>query len=283
MIRPQIIPPISLKWSFILLLIIPLATQAQRFKSFSNDPTLTSSEMRTFAETVPKERQKEAETLLLFFDEFWNSPQMTESFQNNFIEMSNMMLRKNLRFFPHFKSYIEAFNAFINSDLSDHDREWMRFIQYHIDHDISQFDKLMVNYTNIFNANVLNTTPNVRWTAYGIVESMGMEEEPYISYKDVDLVGAASRDSVEVIGTTGKYFPASSRWAGTKGSIFWYRAGLSGQVKAVFTQYDVDMRQPKVRVENAKLYYPDFFSQPVAGVVEDKTGLESEEEKVTYP
>lgn len=283
MIRHQMIPAISLKWSLILLLIIPLTTQAQRFKSFSNDPTLTSSEMRTFAETVPKERQKEAETLLLYFDEFWNSSQMTESFQNNFIEMSNMMLRKNLRFFPHFKSYIEAFNAFINSDLSDHDRDWMRFIQYHIDHDISQFDKLMVNYTNIFNANILNTTPNVRWTAYGIVESMGMEEEPYISYKDVDLVGAASRDSVEVIGTSGKYFPASLRWAGTKGSIFWYRAGLSGQVKTVFGQYDVDMRQPKVRVENAKLYYPDFFSQPVAGVVEDKTGLESEEEKVTYP
>ena len=100
MIRHQMIPAISLKWSLILLLIIPLTTQAQRFKSFSNDPTLTSSEMRTFAETVPKERQKEAETLLLYFDEFWNSSQMTESFQNNFIEMSNMMLRKNLRFFP---------------------------------------------------------------------------------------------------------------------------------------------------------------------------------------
>src|SRR5574344_527331 len=176
----------AFQWSLIILLIIPLNTYAQRFKSFSNDPTLIPGEMRTFAETVPKERQKEAEQLLIEFDAFWNSPKMTESFENNFIK----------------------------SDLSDHDRDWMRFIQYHVNNDISRFDKLMINYANIFTSNILNTTPNVRWTAYGIIEDMGMEEEPYFSFKDIDLVGASSRDSVEIIGTTGRYYPASVRWDG---------------------------------------------------------------------
>ena len=94
-----------------IILAIP-ALNAQRFKAFSNDPTLTKEEMRTFASSLPKEKQKQAEEVLLKFDQFWDSPQMTEEFQEHFIEMGNLMLRKNLRFFPHFEAYIRAFDAF---------------------------------------------------------------------------------------------------------------------------------------------------------------------------
>ena len=63
----------------------------------------------------------------------------------------------------------------------------------------------------------------------------------------------------------------------------WICAGLSSQVKATFNDYEVDTRQPKMKVENALLYYPDYFGQPLLGVLEDKAGLESEEDKVSYP
>ncbi len=46
----------------VLLTVLPLS--AQRFKSFSNDPSLTKEEVRVFAATAPKERQKEAEALV---------------------------------------------------------------------------------------------------------------------------------------------------------------------------------------------------------------------------
>lgn len=256
---------------------------AQRFKAFSNDPTLTQEEMRTFAATLPKEKQKQAEEVLLKFDEFWNSPQMSEEFQMQFIEVGNLMLRKNLRFFPHFEAYIRAFDAFANSEMTDYNRQWLKMIQYNVNHDLARFDKVMNNYVNIFNDNIITLTPNSRWTAYGYIEKIGMDEEPYFEFIDIDLVGAGSRDSVEVIGTSGKYYPSSSRWTGTKGSIYWYKAGLNGQVKATFDSYTIDTRQPRVKVENAKMYYPELFGTPVLGVVEDKAGLETNEEKITYP
>ena len=87
---------------FITLLFLPISLSAQRFRAFSNDPSLTKEEMRTLASTVPKEKQKETEEALAAFDAFWDSPEMTEEFQMHFIEMSNQMLRKNMRFFPNF-------------------------------------------------------------------------------------------------------------------------------------------------------------------------------------
>ncbi|MBO4646260.1 MAG: hypothetical protein J5642_07075 [Bacteroidales bacterium] len=269
--------------ALLLFLAFPQLTYAQRFKAFSNDPDLIKDEVRVFAQTVPKERQKEAEALIARFDAMWDSQEMTDDFRNSFIEAANMMLRKNMRFFPHFESFVNAYSAFIASELTDYGRAWQRMLQYHVNNDVSSFSKLMENYARIFNDNVITQSPTVRWTAYGLIKSIGMDGEPYVEYEDIDLVGAGSRDSVEIIGTSGRYFPSSTLWKGGFGTVYWYRAGLSSQVRATFKEYSVDTRQPKMKVENAMLYYPDFFNQPIAGVLEDKATLETDEEKVGYP
>ncbi len=265
----------------VLLTVLPLS--AQRFKSFSNDPSLTKEEVRTFAATVPKERQKDAEALVAKFDQFWDSPAMTDEFQESFIEAANFMLRKNLRFFPHFESLENAFDAFINSGLTDCDRAWLKAIQYHLNENLPDFHHVMDDYAAIFSRDVLYQTPNVRWTAYGYAETLAFDDAPYFEYKDIDLVGSGTRDSVEILETSGRYYPGAKVWKGTKGTVQWYRAGLSSQVKATFHDYEVDVRQPKVKVENATLYYPAYFEYPLLGVLEDKAGLESDEEKVSYP
>lgn len=273
--------------TIILLLVCifsALTLSAQRFTSFSIDPSLTKEEVRTFASTVPKERQKEAEAFVAKFDAFWDSPAMTEEFQDSFLETANLLLRKNLRFFPHFVAFQGAFDAFINSELTDNDKAWLKAIQYHLNNDLADFHHVMNDYESIFTNDILYQTPNVHWTAYGYAEELGLDQgEPYFRYQDIDLVGAGSRDSVEILGTSGRYYPGSKKWKGDKGTIQWYRAGLSSEVKATFHEYEVDVRQPKVKVENATLYYPKYFEYPLLGVVEDKAGLESDEEKVTYP
>lgn len=268
----------------ILLFLFIYNTDAQRLKAFSSDPSLTQEEMRVLVANVPKERQKEAEAELEKFDAFWTSSQMTEEFQNSFIEISNLMLRKNMRFFPHFSAFFKAFDAFINSDLSEYDKAWLRILQYHVNNDLSDFHNVMGNYVNIFNDNILFKSGSSRWTAYGAIESMGMEKEPYIEFNDIDLVGAGSRDSVEILGTSGRYYPASTRWVGKGGKINWLRAGLpEEQVMATFEDYALDTRQPKVKIQNATLYYPELLGQPILGTLEDKAGLETDESKVTFP
>ena len=270
-------------WVCLFLSIVPQSILAQRFSSFSNDVSLTQEEMRTFANTVPKDRQKEAEKIIAEFDALWTHPAMGEKEQSYFIDISNQMLRKNLRFFPHFATYIQAYHAFINSDLSDNSRTWVRFLQYHINNDIGRFQQIMTAYANTFSNNILLDNGNIHWTVYGNDRSMGIDSVPYFEFVDVDLVGTSSRDSIQIIGTQGRYYPASSHWKGGVGTVYWERAGLNPNVKATFESYSVDIRQPRVHIENVLLHYPDFFKQPVLGVLDDKTGLETSEDKVTYP
>nr|MCR5114745.1 hypothetical protein [Bacteroidales bacterium] len=135
--------------TIILLLVCifsALTLSAQRFTSFSIDPSLTKEEVRTFASTVPKERQKEAEAFVAKFDAFWDSPAMTEEFQESFLETANLLLRKNLRFFPHFVAFQGAFDAFINSELTDNDKAWLKAIQYHLNNDLADFHHVMNDY-----------------------------------------------------------------------------------------------------------------------------------------
>lgn len=268
----------------IVICLLPFSMEAQRLRSFSTDPSLTKEEMRILSATTPKEKQKELEQALAAFDTFWDSEEMTDELKMSFLEMGNRMLRKNMRFFPHFDAYIKAYQAFVTrEELNAYEREWLKIIQYHITNDLSSFDKLMHSYENLFSQNILHQTANSRWTAYGTLVKMGIEKEPYLEFVDADLVGAGSRDSVEIMNTKGLYFPASTRWEGEKGTVYWYRAGLGNEVRAEFNRYTVDTRYPHLHVENAAMHYPKFFSTPILGTVDDKAGLESDEEKVTYP
>ena len=98
-----------------IFLICSWSAYAQRLGSFSDNPANTIEEVKTYLSSVPKERQKEADALLKDFSEMWNSPWMDDESQETFINVANKMLSKRMRPFPHFKAYIEAYAAFIQS------------------------------------------------------------------------------------------------------------------------------------------------------------------------
>lgn len=268
---------------FFVIVFICFSSFAQRFTSFSQDPLLTVVEMKEFSQTVPKEKAKESEQLLRDFMRFWESEVMDDQLQRSFIEISNMMLRKNMRMLPHFEAYIRAFAAFAESDYADNQREWLQILQYHVNNDASTFHLEMENYINIFNYGILYKSANSRWTAYGGIDKMGVKEEPFFVFSNIRLVGSSRQDSLEIFSTNGTYFPASERFRGEGGTVYWTRAGLTEDVKATLSQYEIDARSPKITAEKVLFYYPDYFAQPLTGRLEEKAGLETSEEKAKYP
>ncbi len=266
-----------------VILISSFYCAAQRFTAFSPDPSQTIEDMKEFSATVPKEKQKEAALLVEEFTAFWNSPEMDYEFQENFIKVANQMLKKHLRFFPHFKSYIHAYQAFLNSDLTDNNKEWDKIIKYHIINDGNTFHNKMDNYTALFTANMLVTSTNSRWRSENPADALGFDKEPFIEFKKTDLTGCSKQDSLIIYGTSGRYFPSSLRWEGQGGEVYWDRAGIGNDVKAVIADYNIDLRQPRFTAENALLHYPALFGYPLKGRLEDKAGLLTTEEKATYP
>ena len=202
-----------------VILISSFYCAAQRFTAFSPDPSQTIDDMKEFSATVPKEKQKEAALLVEEFTTLWNSPEMDYEFQENFIKVANQMLKKHLRFFPHFKSYIHAYQAFLNSDLTDNNKEWDKIIKYHIINDGNTFHNKMDNYTALFTANMLVTSTNSRWRSENPADALGFDKEPFIEFKKTDLTGCSKQDSLIIYGTSGRYFPSSLRWEGQGGEV----------------------------------------------------------------
>lgn len=265
-----------------LTLCLTLLAQAQRFNSFSNDPQKTVEEMKEFLSTVPKDRQKEASELLEIFTNMWQN-ELYDDAQVAFIEEANKLLKHKLRPIPHFQSYINSFAAFAHSDYADQPDVWIKIVEYHATHNVTLFQKKMALYKNLFTQNVLNTEDNVRWTVDGMAKTIGFDTEPYFDYENVLLTGYSKSDSLEIFEVYGRYLPASTKFIAKKGKVFWTRAGLNASVYADLVSFNVDTRFAQVSAENAKLHYPDLFSAPVLGRLDEKAVLAVSEEKATYP
>lgn len=266
-----------------ILLMVTGIAQAQRFTAFTDNPSYTVEEVKTYLSEVPKERQKEADALLEQFTEFWNSPWIDEDAQETFIEVANKMLKKRMRPFPHFQAYVKAYAAFVSSPFSGELATWAKIVQYHINDESTLFKEKMQIYDNLFTNNILYTSANSRWTAYGDIESIGFDKEPFIRFADIDLVGSSAHDSLTVSSAQGDFFPSSLLFKGKKGEVYWDRAGLGSEVNAKIVNYTIDVRFPKFTAEDASLSYPKYFSKPLKGTLEEKAGLATTEEKATYP
>lgn len=269
--------------SLTFLIVLFISGYSQRFDSFSSSTTETVAEMKAFFATAPGDRKKESDEMMTRFEEFWASPWLNQSIMEDFIETSNQLLAKKMRPYPHFKSFINAYIAFTESNLTDYHEEWKKMVIYHASHDATTFHNKMETYFNFFSRNYIAKGVNVKWRIDGIPNKIGVDQQPFIQFTDIDLIGSSKQDSLTVSSTSGTFFPSAGKWEGKGGFIYWDRAGIGNQVKAQMSDYSVDIRFAKVTGENATLFYPELFPRPIKGVVEDKAGMETTEEKATYP
>ena len=122
------------RFAFLLFFILlTFILNAQRFNSFSTNPALTVEEMKQFMETLPKDKQSEANKLVEKFSTFWTSPSLNNERQLSFIDIANAMLKKRMRPFPHFDDLIDVYIAFYNNELSEQYVEWSKMLKYHIE------------------------------------------------------------------------------------------------------------------------------------------------------
>ena len=264
------------------LICLAVFAQAQRFTSFSKDPSKTVEEMKMFYSTVPKDRQKDAKDILDVFELMWTT-QMNEENQQVFIEEANKMVKKKHRPFPHFQSYINTYRAYLGSQYANETETWQKILSYHIGQSSTFFHDKMKRYEEFFKDNIMNQGDNVKWIAMGFADHLGFDGEPCFDFKDIDLWGYSAKDSLIVSSVNGRYYPDKLMFKANGGTISWDRAGLDPNVKATLKTYDIDLRFPRVVADNVLFYYPKLFANPIVGRVEDKAMLPTSEEKATYP
>ncbi len=265
-----------------IILCVSVLTYAQRFTSFSNDPTKTVEEMKEFYASVPKDRQKEAKEILEQFELMWTT-RMDADNQEVFITEANKMVKKKHRPIPHFQSFIRTYDIFLQSQYAGESETWQKILDYHISKSSTFFQEKMELYARFFQDNIMNQGDNVKWVAMGLADHLGFDQEPYFDFKDIDLWGYSAKDSLVVSSVNGRYYPDKLQFKANGGTISWDRAGLDPGVYAELKTYDIDLRFPRVVAEDALFHYPKLFAQPMVGRVEEKAVLPTSEEDATYP
>ncbi len=265
-----------------IILCVSVLTYAQRFTSFSNDPTKTVEEMKEFYASVPKDRQKEAKEILEQFELMWTT-RMDADNQEVFITEANKMVKKKHRPIPHFQSFIRTYDIFLQSQYAGESETWQKILDYHISKSSTFFQEKMELYARFFQDNIMNQGDNVKWVAMGLADHLGFDQEPYFDFKDIDLWGYSAKDSLVVSSVNGRYYPDKLQFKANGGTISWDRAGLDPGVYAELKTYDIDLRFPRVVADDALFHYPKLFAQPMVGRVEEKAVLPTSEEDATYP
>ena len=131
-----------MKKSLLILAVLctVLTVSAQRFNSFSNDPSKTVEEMKSYLATVSKDRQKEANDMLDEFTAFWTTSIDYEN-QLAFIQEANALVRHKFRPIPQFQSYMHAYMAFVTGEYASETETWVKTVEYHATHNVTQFQK----------------------------------------------------------------------------------------------------------------------------------------------
>lgn len=107
---------------------------------------------------------------------------------------------------------------------------------------------------------------------------------PIVQFKDGDIKGATSGDSLQIFKTAGVYHYNTNIWKGEKGHVTWERAGLpSNEVFADFGAYEIDMSTQSYTVDEVTFTYKNYFENTVTGSFEDKIVAQANVETTRFP
>lgn len=99
-----------------------------------------------------------------------------------------------------------------------------------------------------------------------------------------ELTYTSARDMNILHGTTGRYNYKENLWEGRGGRLDWARTGLGAEAcYADLSTYTAETKFPKFTADSVQFVNTHYFSEPIAGRVEEMLGSPSEPEKYSYP
>jgi hypothetical protein len=126
---------------------------------------------------------------------------------------------------------------------------------------------------------------DINWFARSNNYSISLEDKlPVLKFDKLDLVAERKGDSIVLIGTSGKYFPLTTTWIGSGGTVTWESVGLDKNTYCEIKNYQANLQRGEYKSENSVLHYPLLFpNSTVIGTFEDKLVTGNKAIEGSYP
>ncbi len=259
-----------------------LQLQAQTPKSFTHEPVKFAAEMEAFLAATNK---KDAEKLMERFMIPWAGGKFNSAQQERIFNTCDAMLRKRLKAFPDFSNYLNALIGYSEGSLTSQSFDnWHNGIDKVLSGSTRNFSTYLDVCYDLFATNTLYSSPSTVWRASASNYTFEFDSLPYIVFANINLTCLAKNDSSVIMNTAGAYYPTARKFFGTKGTIYWTRAGLPEKdVYAELSKYEIDINGSDYEADSVKFYNKQVFSQAIMGKLTEKILVNSGPEEATYP
>jgi len=271
----------------ILLLQFPGSSQAQMIKEVHQNRNDYFLDITTILQyTSNKEYLARGEELLGNFAGVWESGYFKPHHRDKIYEVSNAMLSKSMRSYPHFYDFVRNLTTFVEKGMDDNSLElWLTELDTMSTLRSSRPMAEFLEYTvNLFANSMLYETRSRAWYFRNGNFTFAYDSLLYLDFPELDLICSTGRDSTVIRQASGKYYPSNELFFGRNGRVSWFRAGFDeDEVYASLKQFDIDLKMLSFKTDSAVLYNKTYFDFPIQGILIEKVLSSSPGDRASYP
>ncbi len=256
--------------------------------SFPNDDIKFIKVYNNFMSRGPIKKD-EIKVLMKQFTLMWEEDSISKNKKDDFITLTNKLIKKRQKQYPFFYDYTNSIISFIRSTQSDESyKAWNKGINKMIDNpkiSITKAKALAHITTDILNKSVINFTTALTWKAIGTDSYFIYDNELKLRFdNDFDLTCFAKNDSIKIEQTNGVYYFLNNRWKGVNGKVTWERAGYeTNKIFANLRRYEINMKKSEYSADSVLFVNSLYLKEPALGRLDEKLLHVLAPEKATYP
>ena len=268
------------------LLCLNNTIQAQRLTHFSADSSQFLTELGLLFSGISDQEKKLIEPGIKNFTNSWIIGRFDQDQQKIIRYLCNEMVKKKVRAFPDFYTYLDALNIFLETQQpAELFTPWSEILKKLIAEKNSRKYLVFLEFTtNLFAEQLVYKSASTRWKFYNPVFRLRYDSVPWVEFSESSLVCYANNDSLNIEGTLGVYYPLTNVWKGKGGEVTWMRAGEDpAKIYALLDRYEIQMRYSKYTADSVSFRHARFFPTAILGKLEDKVLADVTIANATYP
>ncbi|MGD1848685.1 MAG: hypothetical protein ACFB10_25120 [Salibacteraceae bacterium] len=275
-----------LSWlPLLVLLFLASVSQGQiTIKKFTQDSTIFLEEVTTL---LTDSRKKEGKDFIEQFTPVWHGGVFTEQERKEVYRICDFMLKKKMRPFPDFESFLFSLISFKNSKQPPESfKAWISSLETLIDgRSRRKFTDYLSFCNNLFSENLVFSSATTKWQSDSRDYSFEIDKgRPKIVFPSLRLACYAKGDSSVIQNTSGVYFPIDKKWIGKGGKVTWERAGFKAdQVFAELNNYVIETKRSTYTADSVVITNTIYFDQPLIGKLSERVLANVKPEKASFP
>jgi hypothetical protein len=267
--------------------LLPALTFSQPVKQFSKNPqTFTDELTKMFDQAQSGEQKASGKAIMADFSAMMLGNGFSPSEKDSVYEMCNIMLRRKMKTFPHFETYLKTVILFARSEQEEESFEaWQLSLRrLALMSNSIRFMALLETTHLLLSSSCLHQTQILSWKTDNSDFTFGYDSLPYVDFPALNLTCVKKNDSTTIYDTKGRLYPTSGEWFGYGGKMLWERASMNElEVFAELMKYNFSIKKSEFTIDTVTFYHKGFFDRPLYGRLEEKVMADVAEDRISYP